>query len=113
MQIGKLRVKTDESARVLPQFYRRANGKPPFPVDSFYDVLTGKIPASKYTDKIVLIGATAAGVGVQSPVPGSPRHAGGDDRRTSPPASWASTSSCSRAGPPGLGRARCCWWPAT
>lgn len=72
VQIGKLRVKTDEAARVLPQFYKAQNGKPPFPVDSFYDVLSGKIPVAKYSDKIVLIGATAAGVGVQSPVPGSP-----------------------------------------
>lgn len=72
VQIGRLRVRTDEAARVLPQFYKPQGGRPPFPVDSFYDVLSGKIPPSKYTDKIVLIGATAAGVGVQSPVPGSP-----------------------------------------
>lgn len=72
VQIGKLRVRTDEGARMLPQFYKGRDGKPPFPVDSFYDVLTGKIPASKYADKIVLIGATAAGVGVQFPVPGTP-----------------------------------------
>jgi serine/threonine-protein kinase len=70
VQIGKLRVRTDESALMLPQFYRAHDGKPAFAVDSFYDVLTGKIPASKYTDKIVIIGATAAGVGVQFPVPG-------------------------------------------
>jgi serine/threonine-protein kinase len=72
VQIGKLRVKTDEAARVLPQFYKGRDGKPPFQVDSFYDVLSGKIPASKYADKIVLIGATAAGVGAQTPVPGNP-----------------------------------------
>ncbi|RYF18909.1 MAG: CHASE2 domain-containing protein [Comamonadaceae bacterium] len=72
VQIGKLRVRTDEAARVLPQFYKGREGKPPFPLDSFYDVLSGKIPPGKYTDKIVLIGATAVGVGVQSPVPGSP-----------------------------------------
>ena len=72
VQIGKLRVKTDEAARVLPQFYKGRDGKPPFPVDSFYDVLSGKIPAAKYADKIVLIGATAAGVGDQTPVPGNP-----------------------------------------
>lgn len=72
VQVGKLRVRTDESARLLPQFYKARGGKPPFPVDSFYDVLSGKIPPAKYADKIVLIGATAAGVGVQSPVPGSP-----------------------------------------
>ncbi len=73
VQIGKLRVKTDEAAMMLPQFYKDRDGRPPFAIDSFYDVLTGKIPASKYTDKIVVIGATAAGVGVTFPVPG---HAG-------------------------------------
>jgi len=72
VQIGKLRVRTDENALMLPQFYRGRDGKPAFAVDSFYDVLTGKIPASKYTDKIVIIGATAAGVGAQFPVPGHP-----------------------------------------
>jgi serine/threonine-protein kinase len=41
-------------------------------VDSFYDVLTGKIPAAKYADKIVLIGPTAAGVGSSSVTPVSP-----------------------------------------
>jgi serine/threonine-protein kinase len=41
-------------------------------VDSFYDVLTGKIPAAKYADKIVLIGPTAAGVGSTSVTPVSP-----------------------------------------
>ena len=70
VQIGKLRVKTDESALMLPQFYKGHDGRPAFAIDSFYDVLTGKIPASKYADKIVVIGATAAGVGVQFPVPG-------------------------------------------
>ncbi len=73
VQIGKLRVKTDESALMLPQFYKDRDGRPPFTIDSFYDVLNGKIPATKYTDKIVIIGATAAGVGVTFPVPG---HAG-------------------------------------
>ena len=72
VQIGKLRVKTDGEAMMLPQFYKGHDGRPAFPVDSFYDVLTGKIPVSKYADKIVIIGATAAGVGVQFPVPGNP-----------------------------------------
>jgi CHASE2 domain-containing sensor protein/tRNA A-37 threonylcarbamoyl transferase component Bud32 len=70
VQIGKLRVKTDDAARMLPQFYRGRDGKPAFAVDSFYDVLSGKIPAAKYADKIVLVGATAAGVGVSFPAPG-------------------------------------------
>lgn len=71
VSIGKLRIKTDESALMLPQFYKGRDGKPAFAVDSFYDVLSGKIPVSKYADKIVIIGATAAGVGVQFPVPGN------------------------------------------
>jgi len=70
VQIGKLRVKTDATAHMWPQFYKGKDGKPAFAVDSFYDVLSGKIPASKYADKIVLIGATATGVGVQFPAPG-------------------------------------------
>jgi len=71
VQIGRLQIKTDEAALMLPQFYKARDGRPAFAVDSFYDVLNGKIPASKYADKIVIIGATAAGVGVQFPVPGS------------------------------------------
>ncbi|TFZ01968.1 CHASE2 domain-containing serine/threonine-protein kinase [Ramlibacter humi] len=70
VQVGRLRIRTDDAARILPQFYRARDGKPPFAVDSFYDVLNGKIPASKYADKIVLIGPTAQGVGTTFPVPG-------------------------------------------
>lgn len=70
VQIGKLKIKTDAAAMMLPQFYAGRDGKPAFAVDSFYDVLSGKIPPAKYADKIVLIGATAAGVGTQFPVPG-------------------------------------------
>jgi serine/threonine-protein kinase len=40
VQIGKLRVKTDEVALMLPQFYKGREGKPAFAVDSFYDVLS-------------------------------------------------------------------------
>src|SRR5262249_42355966 len=43
-------------------FYKERDGRSAFPQDSFFDVLTGKIPAEKYRDKIVLIGPTAAGV---------------------------------------------------
>ena len=67
--LGKLRIATDESALMYPQFYKAAEGKSAFPPDSFYDVLTGKIPPSKYANKIVIIGATAAGVGALFPTP--------------------------------------------
>ena len=70
VQLGRLRIRTDDSARMLPQFYKSHDGRPAFAVDSFYDVLSGKIPPTKYTDKIVLVGATAAGVGTLFAVPG-------------------------------------------
>lgn len=73
VQIGKLRIQTDESARMLPQFYSGQDGKPAFPIDSFYDVLSGKIPASKYANKIVIIGATAAGIGSEFATPAGAR----------------------------------------
>ncbi|MES1981759.1 MAG: serine/threonine-protein kinase [Pseudomonadota bacterium] len=62
VKIGNLQIATDSDLRMHTYFYAD-HGKPAFPVDSFYDVLSGKIPAEKYRDKIVLIGATAAGVG--------------------------------------------------
>jgi CHASE2 domain-containing sensor protein/predicted Ser/Thr protein kinase len=63
VQLGPTTIPTDTSARLLPQFYPERDGRPAFSVDSFYDVSSGRIPASKYTGKIVIIGATAAGVG--------------------------------------------------
>ena len=69
VQVGKLVIKTDNSALMLPQFYKSTLGRSAFAVDSFYDVLSGKIDASKYAGKIVIIGATAAGVGTQFATP--------------------------------------------
>jgi eukaryotic-like serine/threonine-protein kinase len=70
LQLGQLQIATDGAANMRAQFYRGQNGQSPFAVDSFYDVLSGKIAPAKYAGKIVLIGATATGVGVQFPVPG-------------------------------------------
>ncbi len=72
LQIGKLVIKTDESALMLPQFYKSRDGRPSFPVDSFYDVISGKIPVAKYADKIVIIGGTAVGVGALFQTPAGP-----------------------------------------
>ncbi|WP_301102624.1 serine/threonine-protein kinase [Propionivibrio sp.] len=72
VRLGNLRIPTDEQTQMNTFFYKEREGKPAFQVDSFYDVLTGKIPASKYQDKIVLIGATAAGVGASQVTPVSP-----------------------------------------
>ncbi|MGA9666442.1 MAG: serine/threonine-protein kinase [Gallionella sp.] len=63
VQLGRQTITTDPKLKMYTYFYKDKDGRPAFPVDSFYDVLTGKIPAEKYRDKIVLIGASAAGVG--------------------------------------------------
>ena len=72
VRLGKLRITTDSATRMNTFFYKGSEGRPPFPVDSFHDVLTGKIPASKYAGKIVLVGATAAGDGLPQVTPISP-----------------------------------------
>ncbi len=70
--LGRLRIATDPALQMHTYFYKDRDGRPAFQIDSFYDVLTGKIPAAKYRDKIVLIGATAAGVGSMQVTPVSP-----------------------------------------
>ncbi len=67
--LGRLSIRTDADARMLTHFYTYKDDKPPFQIDSFYDVLTGKIPADTYAGKIVLIGPNAAGVGISFPTP--------------------------------------------
>lgn len=48
VSIGKLRIRTDHELRMYTFFYGDKDGKPAFPIDSFFDVYSGKIPASKY-----------------------------------------------------------------
>jgi serine/threonine-protein kinase len=69
VQLGKLRISVDDKAMMLPQFYAKRDGHPPFPIDSFLDVMSGKVSPAKYADKIVLIGGTAAGLGTSFPSP--------------------------------------------
>jgi serine/threonine-protein kinase len=72
VQLGRLHIGTDVDTRMLTFYYREQGGLPPFQVDSFFDVRSGKIPFEKYRDKIVLIGPTAAGVGSVFVTPVSP-----------------------------------------
>ena len=72
VQLGRHTIKTDAELRMNTFFYADRDNRPAFPVDSFFDVYTGKIPAAKYQDKIVLIGATAAGLGTAQVTPVSP-----------------------------------------
>jgi len=63
IQLKQLTIKTSPSLLMNTFFYHDRGGASVFEIDSFYDVLEGKIPASKYRGKTVLIGATAIGVG--------------------------------------------------
>lgn len=63
VQLGKLKIATDDALQMHTFFYTSHNDQPVFPSDSFFDVYSGKIPASKYKDKIVLIGLSAIGDG--------------------------------------------------
>lgn len=71
--LGNLRIGVDASSRMLTFFYKDVEpGKSVFPVDSFFDVKSGKIPYEKYRDKVVLIGPTAAGLGNSFVTPVNP-----------------------------------------
>lgn len=72
VRLGKLKISTDVDTRMLTFFYKDIDGHSAFPVDSFFDVKSGKIPYDKYRDKIVLIGATASTVGSVYVTPVSP-----------------------------------------
>jgi eukaryotic-like serine/threonine-protein kinase len=69
LQIGKIQIGTDEKAVMRPFYYGDQGGQSPFIYDSAFDVISGKVPASKYAGKVVLLGPTAAGLGVEFPTP--------------------------------------------
>ncbi len=72
IRLGGLAIPTDFSMQMNSFFYDSPEGRQAFAVDSFFDVFNGKIPASKYRDKIVLIGATATGIVTPQVTPVSP-----------------------------------------
>ncbi len=63
IELGNLTIATDTQLQMNTFFYTGSDGAPAFHEDSFYDVYSGKIDVTKYRNKIVLIGATAIGVG--------------------------------------------------
>jgi serine/threonine-protein kinase len=69
VELGSLEIRTDSQLLMNTFFYSNINGIPAFQVDSFFDVFSGKIPYEKYKGKIVLIGATATGVGTPQVTP--------------------------------------------
>ena len=72
VRLGNQKIATDGAMQMHSFFYNDREGHPAFQVDSFYDVYSGKISAEKYRDKIVLIGASAEGVGTMQVTPISP-----------------------------------------
>ena len=70
--LQNLRIGTDPELRMYPYFYKDRDGRSVFPVDSFYDILSGKIKPDIFRDKIVLVGATALGLGDNPATPIAP-----------------------------------------
>ncbi len=69
IQIGKLRIGINELAQMRPFYYSDKEGRRPFTEDSAFDVMSGKISANKYADKVVFLGPSAAGVAGEFPTP--------------------------------------------
>lgn len=72
LRIGPRRIDTDARLRMRPIYAKHIDGKPPFLVDSVFDLLNGSINPARYTGKIVLIGPTATGIGGMQHTPLSP-----------------------------------------
>jgi len=70
VSLKRLNISTDSQLRMNTFFYSdRIDGSPAFSADSFFDVISGKIPVSKYKNKIVLIGQTASGISTPQKTP--------------------------------------------
>jgi serine/threonine-protein kinase len=76
IELGVMDIATDASMRFYPAFYRSNTGGDAFRRYPFYDIYTGKIPARVFKGKIVLIGATASGMGERFVTPVSDGMAG-------------------------------------
>ena len=70
LRLGSKALAANEVGDVLTQYYPSVKGQPVFAQDSFADVLTGKVSAAKYADKLVIIGVTATDSGRMFAVPG-------------------------------------------
>jgi len=63
VQLGGLTIKTDSGSFMNTFYYGESGGRPPFPVYSFYNVMQGETAMDNFKGKVVLLGATAFGVG--------------------------------------------------
>ena len=71
VRLGNREIATDALGRFRPVFYGD-DTREAFPVDSFTDVFAAKVPADKFRNKVVLIGASAVGVGNRFATPIDP-----------------------------------------
>ncbi|MCG8324730.1 MAG: serine/threonine-protein kinase, partial [Thiotrichales bacterium] len=69
VNLANLEIKTDAVSRMYPFFYQDEAGKSAFKITSFYDVHVDKVKPEVFKDKIVIIGATAYGVGTSFVTP--------------------------------------------
>jgi serine/threonine-protein kinase len=63
VRVGALTIPTDANLFMRPAFYQRPSGKPAFDEFPAHQVLNGQIDSGAFRDKIVILGATANGVG--------------------------------------------------
>ncbi|MGH8441608.1 MAG: CHASE2 domain-containing protein, partial [Nevskiaceae bacterium] len=71
--MGGLELRTGPELLMYTHYYGEQNGRPAFPMASFFDVISGKIPPSAYKDKVVLIGPSALGIADSFPTPVDPQ----------------------------------------
>ena len=72
VQLGAIAIGTTPQLEMYNFFYEDAPDRRAFRTDPFYDVFTGNVRAEDFKDKIVIIGASAAGVGDTFATPVSP-----------------------------------------
>lgn len=69
VHLHNLFIKTDPLLEMQTYFYHNRDDQPAIHQDSFFDVISGKVPASKFKDKVVIIGPTAVGLGAAQVTP--------------------------------------------
>jgi eukaryotic-like serine/threonine-protein kinase len=71
--MGGIELKTGPELLMYTHYYGEHDGQPPFPVSSFFDVISGKIPPAAFKNKVVLIGPSALGIADSFPTPIDPQ----------------------------------------
>lgn len=75
VRIAKVEVRTDSEMRMYPGFYPSRDGEAAFATYSFRDVRAGRVPASGFRNRIVLVGMATTGAGQQYATPLGPMNA--------------------------------------